>query len=617
MPLEIDADRADWGALIAWDGEGRVIASLDQVIPALDLDGDDDADLTMPGLPMTFGFSLGSGSDHVDLSKGPAIVFSDEAVAGQVWVMGGPGDDVLRGGDLPFSAQGEAGEDLLVGGPAADDLRGGEGADDLQAGAGDDTVVPEAGPDVVDTGEGADTVTLMHDAEPDEIRLGTEEDGLLYDDVTSAGVTVTANDTADDGALGEQDDYGAFATVGTGDGDDVVDALVPTGGQVVTAGGNDVVVGSAGPDELSGGSGRDRISFARAAAGVTFAGDGAIAGAVLDGVHEFEDVVGSPHADDLTAPADTATMRPGLGDDVVRAGSHADITFIAEAGIDGRDTFTCTSGAVDYASRTTAVALSLDDEDNDGATGEGDTMCADARTAIGGLGNDTIVGSSGADQLIGGAGTDTVSGRGGADRVSGNLGDDRLFGGAGGDTVLGAEGADRLSGGEGDDLLKGDLGNDVLDGGPGDDDEYGEAGNDTFTQGTTAGANGSDVLSGGDGIDTVTYLGRASGVRLSLNGLYDDGATSETDGISRTVENLTGTNGADSISGGSGANTLRGQGGNDTITGGAGQDQLYGDSGSDRFHARDSAKDLVSGGTGTDRARRDGIDTTSSIEGTF
>jgi hypothetical protein len=42
-----------------------------------------------------------------------------------------------------------------------------------------------------------------------------------------------------------------------------------------------------------------------------------------------------------------------------------------------------------------------------------------------------------------------------------------------------------------------------------------------------------------------------------------------------------------------------------------------GDAGNDSIYAKDGTKDTVSGGTGTDKARRGSIDVISSIEGTL
>jgi hypothetical protein len=71
---------------------------------------------------------------------------------------------------------------------------------------------------------------------------------------------------------------------------------------------------------------------------------------------------------------------------------------------------------------------------------------------VGGLGDDHITGSRGADTLYG----DRIdgSGGGGDDDLRGANGADSLFGGEGGDTLTGGAGADTLSGGLGDDTFR-------------------------------------------------------------------------------------------------------------------------------------------------------------------
>jgi hypothetical protein len=97
-----------------------------------------------------------------------------------------------------------------------------------------------------------------------------------------------------------------------------------------------------------------------------------------------------------------------------------------------------------------------------------------------------------------------------------------------------------------------------------------------------------------------------------------------------------GTAGANTINGGSGADVIVGLGGNDkidgkggkdvicggpgndTLTGGPGVDKLDGGDGADVLYARDSVKELtVRGGAGTDRARKDKADKTTSVERLF
>ncbi|HXV32663.1 MAG TPA: M36 family metallopeptidase [Gaiellaceae bacterium] len=97
-----------------------------------------------------------------------------------------------------------------------------------------------------------------------------------------------------------------------------------------------------------------------------------------------------------------------------------------------------------------------------------------------------------------------------------------------------------------------------------------------------------------------------------------------------------GTNAANTITGGSGADVIVGLGGNDkingkggkdvicggpgndTLTGGPGVDKLDGGDGADVLYSRDSVKELtVRGGAGTDRARKDKADKTTSVERLF
>jgi serralysin len=83
--------------------------------------------------------------------------------------------------------------------------------------------------------------------------------------------------------------------------------------------------------------------------------------------------------------------------------------------------------------------------------------------AIGGSGNDYMVGNVKANLLRGGAGSDRLFGLGGNDVLSGITGNDRLGGGIGNDRLDGGIGNDVLNGGLGRDILIGAIGRDVFD----------------------------------------------------------------------------------------------------------------------------------------------------------
>ena len=94
-----------------------------------------------------------------------------------------------------------------------------------------------------------------------------------------------------------------------------------------------------------------------------------------------------------------------------------------------------------------------------------------------------IEGTTG-DDVISTLGNDTIDGGGGNDELHGDEGIDVIDGGADNDLIYGGDGADILAGGTGNDIIYGDAGDDFIFGDP-----------------------GSDTIDGGDGWDTVIYYG--------------------------------------------------------------------------------------------------------------
>lgn len=171
--------------------------------------------------------------------------------------------------------------------------------------------------------------------------------------------------------------------------------------------------------------------------------------------------------------------------------------------------------------------------------------------ALGGAGDDTLLGSEAANALDGAAGADTLRGNGGNDALSGSTGNDTLDGGAGNDT---------LSGGEANDTLIGGAGNDSLDGGEGSD--------------TASYASGSAVVrvslaitgaqaTGGGGIDTLTSIENLIGGAGS-DLLIGNGEANRLDGAAG-ADQLAGGDGADILVGGAGRDALMGGGDGDTF----------------------------------------------------
>lgn len=566
----------------------------------VDLDGNGGADITTATDFATLTLVGSENADDIDLANGGTNSFQGNHAT----VLARGGNDQVVGGD---------GTDVLDGGEGDDDIAGWNGADTLVPGEGMDEVygrVDLAGADSPDNA--VDTFLVGDDLMPDTAR-GDGHDAIETD--SGWGVQFTNAGAGNDGSPMDLDTWSGFSQVTTGPGPDVVDT---TGVQMVdTGGGNDTVVVGVSVNGVfaAGGEGTDTLDLSQVD-GPTFGqlapqGSFAVPSFPQNLASTFEAITGSSDTDTWTIACDcTATPRGGA--DAIHFTEPG--RYVADPTADGADTITADDGVAvtaDYSQRTSAVSLTLDADANDGAVGEGDDLSG-ASTLLGGSGADTIVGDAQANVIDGGGGNDTLGGRGGNDTLRGDLGTDKLTGGSGNDRLLGGVGSDSLLGGDGDDLLRGDEatdptgGNDTLDGGAGDDDEFGYRGNDVFNQGSTA--NGQDLLAGGLGTDRASYALRSAAVRLSLNGVYDDGAAGEGDRIGSDVENLTGGRGADTITGNALANLL---------TGGPGKDVLNGLGGNDTFQTLDGLVDSLFGGTGTDRAHRDTTDKVNSVEQRF
>ena len=266
------------------------------------------------------------------------------------------------------------------------------------------------------------------------------------------------------------------------------------------------------------------------------------------------------------------------------------------------------------------------------------TSLSNIEHAVGGDGNDTIIGNASGNMLYGMRGADSLNGGTGADTLMGGTGND-IYVTDGGDTLTEAlnEGTDLvrasasftlgdnfenlvLTGssainGTGNALanrITGNTGNNVLNGGLGDDTLLGGAGNDSYFVDTVGDrvfetASISSVVDAG-GIDTVQSaisfnLNANAGVRFVEN-LMLSGAENLTGIGNGQANRLTGNSGNNSLSGDSGADSLYGGAGNDTLDGGTGADTAYLGAGNDRYSDTTqtgiNGVDKVYGGTGND-----------------
>ncbi len=208
-------------------------------------------------------------------------------------------------------------------------------------------------------------------------------------------------------------------------------------------------------------------------------------------------------------------------------------------------------------------------------------------------GDDVLVGGAGADVLDGGAGIDTISYVTAASGVTVFLGGTQFnTGDAAGDSYAGVE---NLTGTAFSDILGGDDGANVINGGDGNDWLAGSGGNDTLSGGNgndvIEGGAGADYIDGGGGINVVSYRNSASGIAIDRYYAYGTAGDSNGDQL-LNVQNMWGSNYADTIKGDDSGTQVYGFGGDDTLDGRGGDDVFYGGTGADTITTGFGADDI-------------------------
>ncbi|MDV3456358.1 cadherin domain-containing protein [Sphingomonas sp. HF-S4] len=411
-----------------------------------------------------------------------------------------------------------------------------------------------------------------------------------------------------------------WMTAGAGDdvvagglGNDIIagnsgsDTLRGEGGDDILYGGtgNDMLDGGAGKDILIGGAGFDIASYKSATAAVRVylsLPSGNLGDALGDEYYGIEGVLGGSGNDTLGGDAGQNELEGGAGTDMLGGGAGDD-TYVWNLNY-GSDTvydaaFTVTGGTWTFDTTVDAgvdvlelgAGLSLIDmqfvwsasdlylrKDNNAAQQVKLQGQANANTRIEtlqladglGISLTSVLVATGSAQLVGTAGDDLLAGRVGALA-------DNLAGGAGNDALVGYAGDDLLFGGDGDDVLEGGMGADTLDGGA------------NTAIGTTGTAG-----------DTVRYVSSTAGVTVNLTVTGAQTGGDAAGDVLIGIENVVGSQLADTITGDAGGNRLAGLDGNDTLRGGGGDDVLLGDGGDDLLYGEDGV-DAISGGDGADQ----------------
>ena len=192
---------------------------------------------------------FGAGQDH--LTAGSSDPPAGVTLAADL----GAGDDTFTGGEGTSTVYGGTGNDYLVGGAGNEDLLGEDGDDRLLGHGGNDRHDGGAGADVF-----GETKGLSNDDDPgnDDYRGGADADLLVLNGHVG-GMTISIDETANDGSTGEADNiHNDIEQIrGTNQNDSF------TGGPGVDAfegwGGDDTMHGAAGDDYLDGGGANDTL----------------------------------------------------------------------------------------------------------------------------------------------------------------------------------------------------------------------------------------------------------------------------------------------------------------------------------------------------------------------
>ncbi len=268
----------------------------------------------------------------------------------------------------------------VKGGSAADVITGSSSANTIYGYAGNDTIYGKAGDDSLYGGDGNDTF-YEDGTEPNGSDVISGDGGTsdLVDYTSRTGaLTITINNTANDGESGENDNI--MTTVEHVKGSTVGDTITGSSS-------DNTIWGYAGNDTIDTGSGAD----------------------VIYG---------------------------GLGDDVLTGGSGDDTFYEEGSGTNGADTFNGGTGVdtVDYTSRTAAVTVTMDGAAaNDGESSETDDVKDDVERLNCPTGSYvcTVTGNALRNEITGGDGDDVLTGGDGDDILDGGAGDNWLAGGDG------------------------------------------------------------------------------------------------------------------------------------------------------------------------------------------
>jgi Ca2+-binding RTX toxin-like protein len=332
--------------------------------------------------------------------------------------------------------------------------------------------------------------------------------------------------------------------------------------------------------------------------------------AIIRGTSGNDRIRGTAEADEIRAYAGVDLIMGSAGADRIYGGQDDPTGVFGDA----------IGDTVNYSESNAPVQIDLRQLIQSGGHADGDRLY-DIENIVGSRFSDYLHATSDTKLLEGGSGGDTIIGWEGSGTASyagsnapvridlnvttqsgGDAAGDQLenihdvLGSAYGDSILGDTSGNTLQGGDGNDTFQGRLNNDRIDGGEGSDwlrlDTYDSAGTSVDLEDGTA--EGTAFYFGNGELDRLISIENVIGTD-SADTMWGNSANNEFQGFGS----------ADDLHGEGGKDTLRGGAGDDTLSGGDGSDALFGNDNNDELHGGADA-DKLDGGDGIDTATYDG-----------
>jgi len=528
--------------------------------------------------------SLGAGYSY-DITTSDATVAAGQTLTVSAWSLGA-GDALTFDGsaetDGTFAINGGDGNDTLTGGAGNDIVHPRQGSDTINALGGDDTIVMGADldpADAIDGGDGTDTVTLSGDYAANPLVLSPTtlvnveklslDAGYSYD-ITTCDATVAAGQTlaVSGWSLGAGDAL-------TFDGSAEIDGRFAINGGM----GNDRLTGGAGDDSFHPRQGNDTVYGMGGDDTIVMGADFTAADAIDGGDGTDTVTLSGDYATTPLVLLSATVIDTGKGLLVLHPATMVNVEKLSLGAGYSYNITTC--DATVAAGATLKVSAGGLDASNS-LVFDGSAETDGKFSFIGGAGDDTLIGGSGADKFdLTKGGSDVADGGGGKDTFyvgAARTGSFFIDGGAGTDTVN----------------LAGDYSAGL-----------------TFGPSTKVSAEKLVVASGNlptrkadFEMVNVEKLDLASGYSYKL--VTDDATVASSAALSvdgsalgssdwLVFDGSAETDGRFAISGGGGNDTLTGGAGADSIAGGEGNNVIRGNGGADKLSAGSGADTFVYG----------------------